>query len=77
MKKLIIFLLLFLFSGNETAVVDIGHMPESCTDLKIIGYKMNGVFQIKGKNEKKQIENVYCNFAATNAEGKRLFYFIF
>jgi hypothetical protein len=38
---------------------------------------MNGVFQIKGKNEKKQIENVYCNFAATNAEGKRLFYFIF
>ncbi|XP_046459405.1 uncharacterized protein LOC124205886 isoform X2 [Daphnia pulex] len=49
---------------NETAVVDIGHMPTSCTDLQSIGYKMNGIFQIKGANK---IENVYCDFT-TNAQ---------
>jgi hypothetical protein len=41
-------------------------MPESCADLKLIGYKMNGFFQIKGKEK---IENVYCDFT-TNAIGK-------
>ncbi|XP_046646033.1 uncharacterized protein LOC124336317 isoform X2 [Daphnia pulicaria] len=50
---------------KETAVIEIGHMPESCTDFKTIGYKMNGIFQIIGK---KQIETVYCNFTSTNAE---------
>jgi len=56
-----------LFSEKETAVVDIGHMPESCTDLQSIGYKRNGIFQIKGQQ---QMENVYCDFTA-NAESKR------
>jgi hypothetical protein len=52
---------LFFFSEKEIAVVDVGHMPESCTDLKTIGYKMNGIFQIKGAT---QLENVYCDFTS-------------
>jgi hypothetical protein len=62
------FIIIINFSEKETAVVEIGHMPKSCTDLKTIGYKMNGIFQIIGK---KQIETVYCNFKSTNAEGNK------
>jgi hypothetical protein len=51
----------FLLTARTSEIVDIGHIPTSCSDLQQIGYKTNGLFSVMGNTS---IETVYCNFHA-------------
>ncbi|EFX79641.1 hypothetical protein DAPPUDRAFT_244756 [Daphnia pulex] len=46
-------------NARTKEIVDIGQMPTSCWDLQRMGYKLSGVFLVKGL---KKIEAVYCDF---------------
>ncbi|XP_046645898.1 multimerin-1-like [Daphnia pulicaria] len=47
--------------ARTSEIVDIGHIPTSCSDLQQIGYKTNGLFSVMGNTS---VETVYCNFHA-------------
>ena len=52
---------------RTSEIVDIGKMPNSCSDLQRMGHKLSGFFSVKGSNK---LEMVYCDFNP-NENGKR------
>ena len=46
--------------SNQSAVASINGLPSSCSDLKMIGHTLNGLYSIAGSA---MIESVYCDFS--------------
>ena len=45
--------------SNQSAVASINGLPSSCSDLKMIGHTLNGLYSIA---RSAMIESVYCDF---------------
>ncbi|KAK4026826.1 hypothetical protein OUZ56_015852 [Daphnia magna] len=43
----------------SSSSASIGKMPNSCSDLQLIGHKISGLYSVMGN---KSVENVYCDF---------------
>ncbi len=43
-------------------------MPTSCTDLKLLGHKLNGFYSVKTQqtNQTAKVETVYCDFQSSS-----------
>ena len=54
--------------SSETKGAVIKGMPTSCTDLKLLGHKLNGIYSVKTQqtNQTTKMETVYCDFQSSS-----------
>jgi hypothetical protein len=60
--------------SNQSAVASINGLPSSCSDLKMIGHTLNGIYSIAGSS---MIESVYCDFTKRPSDAGKCLYLIY